>query len=480
MKKIKYLFVLPVLFFCSCNDFMDLETYQNIPAKDAYNTVQDVENGLNGMYYAFGHYYFYGRNAVALGDMAADNAIASASTGHFLAINRYNFSDTEADLDYIWIGGYRVLDRATRTIQGAYKLIENAEALHLTETDVANLHSYISQCYGMKAITAHRLVTVFGLPYRKSQVNNQLGIVLVKDEPIPAFTEVHRSTVEETYAQILLDIASAKATYTYVDNYNAGTNEDGRILLNQFYMNKAAIYATEARVSLFRQDYQRAIVAADSAIRLRDANPVSNETYLKMWSTTAISGEDIFTIAKSEDDNLSANSLNTLYGAYRGEVTGSLINLFAPGDIRRNLISGTHPKKFDGIPTSQAVNNVPVFRVSEMYLILAEAYAQTGNIQQAQESLFFTAKRNVDLKESDLPGDREGLLTFISQERRRELFEEGFRWFDARRTGERIDVSGGTYKNFDVAAFVYPIPASEINAGFGVEQNPDWESHMPQ
>lgn len=480
MRKIKYLFALPLLLLGSCNDFMDIETEQNIPTEDAYNTVQDVQNGLNGTYYALGHYYFYGRNAVALGDMAADNAVASASTGHFLAINRYNFSDTEAQLNYIWIGGYRVMDRATRTIQGAYKLMENAGALHLTETDLANLHSFVSQCYAIRALAAHRLVTVFGLPYRNTQVNSQPGIVLMDKEPIASFAQVSRSTVEETYARITADIAAAKATYAYVDNYNAGVDEDGRILMNQYYMNQAAIYGVEARVALFMQDYAQALLAADSALVLRNANPITNESYLKMWSSTAISDEDIFTLAKSEDDNLSANSLNTLYRSYRGAVTNSLLGIFSPADIRLKLISGTHPKKFDGIPTSQAVNNVPVFRVSEMHLILAEAYARTGDMEQAKEHLFFTARRNTALSETDLPADMEDFMDFLAQERRREFFEEGFRWFDARRTGELISVSNGAYRNFDVSAFVYPIPASEINAGFGVEQNAGWENTLPE
>ncbi len=480
MKKLKYLFALPAVLLCSCNDFMDLSTEQNIPAEDAYNTVQDVQNGLNGIYYALGHYYFYGRNVVALGDIAADNAVASAATGHFLSLNRYNFSDTDGDLNYIWIGGYRALDRTTRTIQGAYGLLEDTENLYLSETDIASLHSYISQSYAIRALAAHKLVNIFALPYRNTQTNSQLGIVVLKDEPIEAFAVVKRSTVEETYAQILSDIAAAKATYAYVDNYNAGTNEDGLILLDQYYMNKAAIYGVEARVSLDMGNYGQAILAADSALTLRAANPVTNEGYLNMWSSTAISDEDIFTIAKSEDDNLSANALNTLYGSYRCAVTGDLVRLFGANDIRLKLISGTHPKKFDGIPTSQAVNNIPVFRVSEMHLILAEAYAQTGDIAAAREHLFFTARRNTDLTEADLPSDKDALLTFIAQERRRELFEEGFRWYDARRTGERISVSNGVYQDFDVAAFLYPVPASEINAGFGVEQNIGWEETLPE
>lgn len=479
--KMKYLIGLSLGLLCSCSNFLDLDNFQNIPTEEAYTSVQDVENGMNGMYYAFGYYYFYGRNTVALGDIAADNAVADASTGHFVAINRYNFSDTEEVLDNIWLGGYQVLDRATRTIAGAKKLLNEKDALHLSEKDMASLHSYISQCYALRALAQHVLVNIFGLPYRAGEANTQLGIVLPGEEPVEPFTPVERSSVEATYTHILSDIAEAGKWYTNVDNYNLN-NEDDAILLDQFYMNRAAIYALEARVNLYMERYARAAIAADSAVILRDAGEISNEAYLKMWSSTAISDEDIFTIAKSDDDNLSSNSLNVLYGSYKAALTDTLVNLFAPGDIRLRLIDvrTRHPKKFDGTPTSQSVNNIPVFRISEMKLIQAEAYAHLGDVAQARNALFYTAKRNTAITSpADLPGSVSGLLDFTVQERRRELFEEGFRWYDARRTGERIAVNGGSYRNFDVAAFVYPIPASEVNAGFGVVQNPDWASHLP-
>ncbi|CCZ09626.1 RagB/SusD family nutrient uptake outer membrane protein [uncultured Culturomica sp.] len=479
--KLKYLIGLPVLLLCSCNDFLDLDNFQNVPTDDAYKTVQDVQNGMNGMYYAFGYYYFYGRNVVALGDMAADNAVASASTGHFLSINRYNFSDTDGNLDEIWLGGYQVLDRATRTIAGAKAVLEKAGALHLSDKDVASLHSYISQCYALRALSQHVLVNVFALPYKAGEANSQLGIVLPGEEPIPSFTKVERATVDATYANILADIAESAKWYTYVDNYNLN-NEDDVILPDQYYMNRAAIYALEARVSLYMENYNRAIVAADSAVILRNATEISNEAYLKMWSSTAISDEDIFTIAKSENDNLSANSLNTLYGSYRGALTDTVVKIFGADDVRLKLIDikTRHPKKFDGIPTSQAVNNIPVFRISEMKLIEAEAYAHLNNTGEAQKALLYTAKRNPAITAvTDLPSGTADLLDFIAQERRREFFEEGFRWYDARRTGMLISVSNGSYKDFNVAAFVYPIPASEVNAGFGVVQNPDWENNMP-
>ena len=253
----------------------------------------------------------------------------------------------------------------------------------------------------------------------------------------------------------------------------------------QKYFNGAAVKALEARVNLYMGKYGKAKEAAAEALKLRNAAPVEDEAYVGMWKSTAISGEDIFTIAKSSDDNLSANSLNTLYGSYGGALTKRAVGLFAKGDIRAQLVGdGKNPRrpmKFPGIAGADAVNNIPVFRVSEMYLIMAEAAAQSGDVSGARKELLNTAKRNPAIRtEDDLPGTKEALLAFIAEERQRELFEEGHRWYDARRTGEKIEVADGKYKNFNVRSFVFPIPAGEINAGFGTQQNPNWVNAMPK
>ena len=116
-----------------------------------------------------------------------------------------------------------------------------------------------------------------------------------------------------------------------------------------------------------------------------------------------------------------------------------------------------------------------------MYLIIAEVEAEAENIELAQEALFYTAKRDVAITSPDkLPSTKADLLGFISKERVREFFEEGHRYYDARRTGELITVVNGTKPNFDVSKFVFPIPADEINSGSGVVQNPNWSAALPK
>lgn len=473
MKKIFYkviLLLLPLSCLQSCDSYFDIELKQNMSPEQAYNSVRSIESGLNGAYYALGASRFYGRNVVALGDIAADNAQASPSSGHLVAIWSYSFTDAELVLEDIWRGGYQVIDRTTRTINGADALIAGGT---LNEDELDAIYNYRAQCYGLRALAAHKLVQVFGLPYGTDS-NASGGIVVVDKAPVEEFTKVSRSSVSATYTQVLADITSAKSSFALTSFSN-----------DQFYMNRAALYALEARVMLDMGSFANAVNAATNAIDERDSPDVSNSTYLSMWSSISISDEDIFTIAKSEDDNLSANSLNTLYGSYRARMNTGFLNIFKSTDIRRGLFAtdsyGLRPLKFIGLSTSAATSNIPVFRKSEMYLIIAEAEAKQGNVAAAQAALFYTAQRDEAITaEAMLPGTVADLLTFIAQERRRELFQEGFRWYDARRTGAIISVYDGRLTNFNVAKFVYPVPVREINAGFGVQQNEGWYNNLPK
>lgn len=469
MKKIYTIIVLIGTLVSSCNSYFDVELHQNIPAESAYNTVSDITNALNGAYYALGTYRFQGRNLLALGDLASDNGVASATSGHFVAISTYTYSETTGDFSDIWTFGYQTIDRATRVINGAKALLAKG---NLPENDLKTLNSAIAQSYALRAYSAFMMVNVFGLPYGTDTDANG-GLVIVEAEPIEAGVNVSRASVKDTYAWILRDIKQANETQNVITSSP------------QFYFNPAAVKALEARVNLYLKEYATAKTCAEKAIELRGANPVSADEYIKMWNSIAISGEDIFTIPKTSDDNLSANALNTLYGTYKSTMTENLANTLGENDIRKKLIGvsaagvANHPKKFDGIQDAAAVNNIPVFRVSEMYLIIAEACAQTG-AAGAQEALFFTAKRNTDITDaSQLPSAKDALLSFISAERRREFFAEGHRWYDARRTGEKIMLNDGNVTNFDVAKIVMPIPSTEINSGFGVQQNPTWKESMP-
>ena len=476
MKKLfkTILFSVAVLGMTSC-DF-DTMNHQQIPTENAYQSVQDVQNGMNGAYHALGTYRFLGRNVPAYGDFCAGVSLGSPSTGHFYMQSSWVVTETNAELNEMWNYGFKVVDRATRTIKGGKEVLGNAETLHLTEEDIASVKLYMAQCHALKALAYHYLVNIFGLPYMGNE--NSLGLPIVKDEPIEVFAKVERATVAKTYEQIKSDIQMAEE--------NMKVALDAELdAPSAFYMNPAAIQALKARVYMYLEDYATAETAAKKAIELKgkgdgnkdDVSPL-NEIYLTMWTSLAITDEDIFTIAKNESDNLSANALNTLYGSYEAKLDPKVKDLFKDKDVRAKLLAKPSIGKYEGLSTSAATSNVPVFRKSEMSLILAEIYARQNKIDDAKDYLMYTAKRNEDMTIDDLPTTTEELLKFISEERIREFAGEGHRFFDARRMGDKITSSNLT--DFDIKKFVFPIPAKEVNSGSGVVQNKGWEDNLPK
>ena len=128
-----------------------------------------------------------------------------------------------------------------------------------------------------------------------------------------------------------------------------------------------------------------------------------------MYTTLAVSTEDIFFIAKAEDDYLSANALNTLWNKYGLSINSATIAEYSSNDIRLALLGGTWTGgKMRGITTNNQISNLPVFRLPEMYLIQAEAYAKqsTPDYGKAKEKLLeVAAKRNPDLDDSEIAED---------------------------------------------------------------------------
>lgn len=480
----KLSFVLSLaLALVSC-DF-DTELTQNTDTANAYKTVQDVENGTIGAYQALGYYPFLGNYATAYGDFAGGLANGSASSGHFYAVSNWSVTTTTDEIEKIWQYGFTVVDRAVRTINGAKAVI--AANPNLSDDDLSTVYYNLSQCHALRALSYYTLCNFFCYPYNKGA--EAKGLPIVKDKPVEAFEKLTRASLGDTYQFICDDIDAAL-------DYN---EQSGVSKLECFYLNRAAIYALKARVSMAMGKYSDAEAAAKEAIALKgkgdatyaDLDP-TDETYLNMWGSVNVTDEDIFTISKTDVDNLSANALNTLWGSYYGKVSKYGQSFFASTDVRARLIGTVDGNdgscmKWQGLETSQAVANIPIFRKSEMALIVAECEARSGNLDTARQYLGYTAKRDKQYAAEDgtcdlskLPAGKDALLEFIWNENAREFFGEGHFLFDARRLDKTITVMGGRCTTFKPANFVFPIPAAEINAGFMTDQNTGWEDGLPQ
>ncbi|MDR1585146.1 MAG: RagB/SusD family nutrient uptake outer membrane protein [Prevotellaceae bacterium] len=466
MKKIFYILIIAISgnLLYSCDDFLTRTPSTSVTEEEAFETASDFENAMHGVYYNLGTYRFLGRDVLAIGEAPSDVTTHSAATTHFLNIFNYQILATNLYLSEIWEYGYKAIAGSSRIIEAGENLPEDFPAY-----DVPIVETQLAQAYALRALTTFYLTNIFGLPYSDAN-KSTLGVVNVT-KPVKPFENVARATLEENYTHILTDIAKAKEYF----------GKDGVEALSYAYMNETALYAFEARVKLYLKDYDGAIEAANTAISLRQGVIVSTpDGYRNMYRSLAASSEDIFYIAKSEDNYLSANSYNTLFNNYGLAVSGDVKAEFAANDIRLALIEG-RGGKMAGIYTNDQVSNLPVFRLPEQYLILAEAYAlkQTPDYTEAIKNLLEVASKRNGLDESNIP-ETADILDLILNERKLELLQEGHRYFDLRRLRLKATVSDGRYSDFEIYDFVYPVPVSEVNAGFGVIQTEGWSNNLPK
>ena len=156
-----------------------------------------------------------------------------------------------------------------------------------------------------------------------------------------------------------------------------------------------------------------------------------------------------------------------------------------PDDVRLGLLvadkNGTERtiNKYPG-RGSVTINNVRVLRLSDIYLIGAEAALKKASPDQdlADEYLYQIRHRaNPNVTKID------ATLDLIAKERRKELVLEGHRLYDVLRQGAEITRQGGshflngndliTVKWSDYRT-VMPIPQAEIDANPNILQNPEY------
>ena len=122
-------------------------------------------------------------------------------------------------------------------------------------------------------------------------------------------------------------------------------------------------------------------------------------------------------------------------------------------------------------------------RLSEVYLIIAECYARQGNIELALKYLNDLRKTRIatsqykDVLPTDVNNDKTEMLTYIRNERSRELFTSCNCFFDMRRfctefnetlTKTYIDTQGGSHTytltpDSHLLTFPFPVKAMQTS-----------------
>lgn len=257
---------------------------------------------------------------------------------------------------------------------------------------------------------------------------------------------------------------------------------------DRFYVSLSACDALHAKVCLALKDNVNAAAYADKVIKKSNFSLSSTSAeYAGAFVSNSNSKELVFALAnkRSTDLLLFYQTVNDIDPTWDYSPSAQCYeHLYADTsikkqDIRAKAVFGADNSriiKFPNGSTGQFITNeqpsqtpVVVARVAEMYLVKAEALGAVNGLSTLKE---FMNKRYAVLSFPATMTDTE-FQNQILDERHRELYGEGQRWYDLKRTN-RLDLftslNGRTYLMY------YPVPQSERDLA-GEENYPQNEGY---
>lgn len=384
-------------------------------------------------------------------------------------VNQQNLLSSGIDSVYIWGSAYYNTDQSDVTWDQLYNSIYNANlvidgVMSSEEGTEAQKTSTLAEAKVQRAYIYLTLVNLYARPYAASTAATDPGLPLLLSPDL--FTSLKRVPVQAVYDQIIKDL---KEAIPALPNSPA----------NNVHPAKAAGYATLARTYLYMGRFSEAAENAALALSFQssilDLNTYAggattfprrlNNVEVILAKQAAMPGFLNLPLSTELLNKFQTNDLR--YELYTRPGTTFQPNFTGRGSYRANLFAG------DNITTG--------ITVPEMMLTQAEGLARTGqptaaiNIVNELRKKRFRPADYADLSASNA----EEALRIVLDERQRELFGTGLRWYDQRRlslepglaeTETRI-FKGNTYTLIPGNRYVYPIPPKNIDLNPELTQN---------
>tara|TARA_B110000902_G_scaffold242592_1_gene294081 strand:- start:1877 stop:3322 length:1446 start_codon:yes stop_codon:yes gene_type:complete len=474
-KQIKYLGLLGVALISlnSCND-IDLEStpYDSVAVVDGINNLSSATASVDGMYDLLTRVDYYGRELMVTPEVAADNILVSPSnSGRYLTQYQYSMLPTNGSVEDVWSNIYK-------NINAANTLLNFSSSA--TDATPSELNEINGHAYAIRGMAHFDLVKTYAFPYTTSDASaavgangagGHLGVPLL----IAYGQERHapRSTVADVYTQVIEDLITAISLLP-------STVSDS----NSKY-NKSAVQALLSRVYLYKEDYANAFIMANNVINSGDYSLPSNAAYMSNWDGF-MESDVILQLPASIGDNIGFNALGSIYvdlGDDGNPGYGDLIpttditDLYIATDVRNNWFRLKTGVNFNYKFANSWTTTIPVIRLSEVYLTLAEAAANGGGSITAGQKALDKITQTADPSVTSTTSTGIALFNEVKVERRKELAFEGHRLYDILRWKEnvvRTDISSPstiatiTYPD---TRMVWPLPQTEVDSNDSINEN---------
>ncbi len=444
-------FTLICLISTSCEKaYLDTAPTGSVDAASAFATTKSASAAINGIYRALVYRYLGSQGhsghpamMIILDHMGEDLMHGAASAAWH--VNETRWVAHRSDVNTMTIFPYQLYYRVIGNANIAITSIDNATGTIVEKNLVKG------EALALRAWAYFNLVQLYGQRYDGSKKpNSQLGVPLVL---APTFDGLPRSTVEEVYTQINKDLAqaatllkTARVNKSHI-NFEVTRGFQARVALTQQNWADAATFAAEAR---------KPYAVMSTAQYQEGFSDITNPEW--MWGFDHL--EDQSEFFGAYHSYISCNYNSTVIRTYPKVINSKLYDAIPQTDVRARMwvkaptatnsvvpaggirIPYLNQKfRLPGVPSTSAMGDVPYMRSAEMFLIEAEANARLGKNAEAAKTLFdLVSKRDATYKLSTTSGN--DLLNEISFQRRIELWGEGFRFTDLKRTNEALNRNG--------------------------------------
>lgn len=501
IKKIRN-YILLAAVALSAASCLDKLPEDEVPFDNAIQSVSDVNQAVIGIYDAFKSSVLYSGNLTLLPDLQTDFVYGvNGYSNIYGSIWRWkDILATNTDIEAVYQALYTVINRCNFMLDH----VDNVRKKITDDKELNKLDQYCGEAYFARALAYSELIKLFCKAYESDEeAANELGVIL--SEHYNGNEEMKRASLKDSYQFVLEDLDRAAKLLKLEENFN-GT------LYDSTYFNEYTIYALRARIALYMKKWDDAIKYSSKVIDSKRyllssctqeissgvsyyqymwSNDLSTETIWKVGFTVNSYGGKLGSIFANYDftnfrpDYVPAEWIIYLYDSkdlrgpvfFKSYTTGYshglnwplLMKYFGNQEFMKyNIVHVTMPK---------------VFRLSEQYLIRAEAYVQKDQPDYAKAGSDISTIRTA--RYSSYGGStamsKENAMDIVEEERVKELYMEGFRLQDLKRWHKGFErkpqdqslTNGSSLKvEKDDPLFVWPIPQHELDSpGSQVEPN---------
>ncbi|WP_319592491.1 RagB/SusD family nutrient uptake outer membrane protein [uncultured Draconibacterium sp.] len=442
MKNISFLFCLGVLLLISCEELVEVDNPTNqLGTEQVFETIQTANAAMAGLYADL--------RDRSLISGAGYYSVSTLTASYADNLDCYN-NDQNGNMD-IYHNQQQVSNRIIASLwnttytQVYYtnSIIHGAELSTSLSTEEKN--QLKGEALLIRSLLYFYLHRIFGaIPYTSS-----------------IDYEYNRSLTKTESAVLLEQLESdlSEAISLLNDNYRNA---------QRIYPNRKVAEIVLANVYLTEQKYQLAEQMASGILQspFYQFQPDLNEVFHKtgghiLWQLSPQNSGDA---TKEASFYYFSDAAPHAYA-----LSDDLVGSFAESDLRKqswmtqvsfNDDSWYRPYKYKNLSGTNNNEYSVVFRLEEVYFILAEALAKQNRQDEALPYLNATRERAGLDALTNLSS--EDFITELLAEKRREFFTEfGHRFFDLKRLG-RLDELNSTKPNWEDFKARWPLPQSEL------------------